>query len=102
MAADAAACVLPFIEQTKGAVVKSEGKPSPHAITSECLPQDVLQSLKRQSGGSSPPVGGTRLPPPQGRQHVSRPPDNVWNHPARRNKMKHLTDNTLCICGAGK
>ena len=29
-------------------------------------------------------------------------PDNVWNYPKRRDKLKHLINNTPCICGAGK
>ena len=31
-----------------------------------------------------------------------RPPANVWGHPKRRTKYKHLVDNAPCICGAGK
>ena len=35
-------------------------------------------------------------------QSKTRPtPANVWNS-TRREKFKHLTDNTPCSCGAGK
>ena len=31
-----------------------------------------------------------------------KPPDNVWNHKQQREKVKHLTDQALCFCGAGR
>lgn len=30
------------------------------------------------------------------------PPANVWNYKQRRDKLKHLTDQALCFCGAGR
>ena len=27
---------------------------------------------------------------------------NLFNYPKRREKFKHLTENTPCLCGAGK
>ncbi|XP_019386463.1 PREDICTED: axonemal dynein light chain domain-containing protein 1 isoform X2 [Crocodylus porosus] len=29
-------------------------------------------------------------------------PDGLWHHPNRRNKFKHLTDNPICLTGAGR
>lgn len=115
-------CLLPYIDPSHGSmeIVKSEAQPSPSSFTNDFLPQELLLSLKRHGGSQanplSPPKGGTRLPlpvirapspqaPPAQKTGISvtgKPPANVWNHPHRRARLKHLTDAPPCICGAGK
>ena len=117
-------CLLPYIDPSHGAmeIVKSEAQSSPSPLTNDFLPQALLLSLKRHGGGRingnslSPPKGGTQLPvpgrcvpspqAPSVQKNVTnlstKPPANVWNHPNRRAKLKHLIDAPPCICGAGK
>jgi len=32
----------------------------------------------------------------------TRPPANMWNHSRRRARLRHLTDQPPCVCGAGR
>lgn len=101
-------CLLPFIEGRKREATGTKG------VTNDFIPPDLLLSLKRFTGSDqTPPIkGSTTLPssrrnptlPPNNKQPpvLVRRPDSMWNYPNRRRKFKHLTNNTPCVCGAGK
>ncbi|ESP04990.1 hypothetical protein LOTGIDRAFT_109702, partial [Lottia gigantea] len=89
---------LPEIRNSKNQVDKN--KPLPTSLQNDFLPDDVLFAL------TQPPPPRDKLgPAPKLRNlntSTSRPiPSNVWNY-KRRDKFKHLTNSTTCICGAGK
>ncbi|KAK6195039.1 hypothetical protein SNE40_000555 [Patella caerulea] len=77
-------------------------KPLPTSLQSDFLPEDILFVL------TQPPPAKDKLGPAPKLRNLnttsvqSRPaPANVWNH-KRREKFKHLTENTTCVCGAGR
>lgn len=92
---------LPELRNSDQAVDKS--KPLPTSLQSDFLPEDILFAL------TQPPTsrGGTLGPPSKYRSlntseaKTRAPPANVWST-QRRERFKHLTDNTACSCGAGK
>jgi hypothetical protein len=65
-----------------------------------CIPDDVLINLK-QTEQPKEYLGPLRRTSNVG-QHILRRPDNVWNNIKMREKLKFLTDQTVCSCGAGK
>ncbi|XP_074655207.1 axonemal dynein light chain domain-containing protein 1-like [Tubulanus polymorphus] len=78
-------------------------KPLPTSLQSDFIPEDVLKAL------TQPTTRGEILGPPSRYRNLAttnvasrKPPANVWSHPKRRERFKHLTENTVCICGAGK
>lgn len=65
-----------------------------------CIPDDLLISLK-QTEQAKEYLGPLRRTSNAG-QHILRRPDNVWNNVKMREKLKFLTDQPVCSCGAGK
>lgn len=121
----ASGCLLPFIEGKKKEATDTRG------VVNDFIPPDLILSLKRFTGSeASPSKGSAALLPPSKKNPtlpannkpvmneiskslydlrlvlqspvLVRRPDNLWNHPNRRRKFKHLTSNTPCVCGAGK
>ncbi|XP_071115667.1 axonemal dynein light chain domain-containing protein 1-like [Haliotis cracherodii] len=97
--ADSNQSVLPNLRSSTSV---DKTKPLPTSLQSDFLPEDVLFALTQA------PVLKDQLGPPsrhrnlntssvQGRQR----PANVW-HFQRRDRFKHLTENTACTCGAGR
>ncbi|XP_052221948.1 axonemal dynein light chain domain-containing protein 1-like isoform X3 [Dreissena polymorpha] len=91
---------LPELRTSDMAVDKS--KPLPTSLQSDFLPEDVLFAL------TQPPSAPDTLGPLSKYRSLNTsvaksrpPPANVWNT-QRRERFKHLTDNTTCTCGAGK
>ncbi|KAK3723089.1 hypothetical protein RRG08_037283 [Elysia crispata] len=77
-------------------------KPLPTSLQSDFIPEDILFAL------TQPPPGKGKLGPPSRVRNLNTtsgtarpPPANVWNH-KRRDRFKHLLENTPCACGAGK
>ena len=62
----------------------------------ECdfLPESVLSAL------AQPPSVKDNLGPVN--KKLSNKTNNVWHFQNGRSKLKHLTDNTICSCGAGR
>ncbi|KAL5483818.1 hypothetical protein EMCRGX_G020233 [Ephydatia muelleri] len=94
-----AGCILPYIDSFKSPV------PAGSLPAADCLPQELLLSLKRQRG-ADPALKGkslalaSRAPSPTAPS--THPPANVWHYPKRWRRLKHLTDHTPCVCGAGR
>ncbi|XP_014776298.1 axonemal dynein light chain domain-containing protein 1 [Octopus bimaculoides] len=68
------------------------------------LPQEIVFALSKldqspHESSSKPPKDVHAIKNLTG--STRKRPDNVW-HYKRREKFKHLTDNTVCICGSGK
>ncbi|XP_062611821.1 axonemal dynein light chain domain-containing protein 1-like isoform X3 [Saccostrea cucullata] len=90
---------LPELRNSNNALDKT--KPLPTSLQSDFIPEDVLFALTQP-----PPVRDQLGPPTRTRNlNVSNvpsraPPSNLWSH-KRRERFKHLTENTPCICGAG-
>ncbi|XP_064649134.1 axonemal dynein light chain domain-containing protein 1-like isoform X2 [Lineus longissimus] len=92
---------LPNLKNSSIAVDKS--KPLPTSLQSDFIPQDVLMSL------TMPAPPAEQLGPPSRYRNlntssgpVKKRASNVWNYRGQREKLKHLTENTICVCGAGK
>ncbi|CAH1787293.1 unnamed protein product [Owenia fusiformis] len=69
---------------------------------SDFIPNDVLFAL------TQPPPPQDQLGPPSRFRNLNtstttsrKAPAGVWHH-QRRDKLKHLTDQTPCVCGAGQ
>ncbi|XP_053380213.1 axonemal dynein light chain domain-containing protein 1-like [Mercenaria mercenaria] len=91
---------LPELKNSDLAIDKT--KPLPTSLQSDFLPDDVLFAL------TQPPTVKDVLGPPSKYRALNTsvartrpPPANVWNS-QRRERFKHLTENTSCTCGAGK
>ncbi|PAA74893.1 hypothetical protein BOX15_Mlig006576g2, partial [Macrostomum lignano] len=69
----------------------------PGQAPNDYLPDEVIFSLTQP-----PDFVGADLPSSVARPRALPKPSNVWNYPKRREKLKHLTDSTICVCGAGK
>lgn len=106
-------CLLPLIEPSLSGNSMSIVKKTDTSPTgNDFLPPDLLFALKRQdntSMGPSPPRGRKSIKPlspsttpRSGQARTIRPPAQVWGHPNRRERFKHLTDAPPCICGSGK
>ncbi|XP_077133784.1 axonemal dynein light chain domain-containing protein 1 [Ranitomeya variabilis] len=71
---------------------------------SDFIPEEIIQALTSAARGIEKPemvqVKKTR--------HLKeakvcvRGTDQVWHHPLRRNRFKHLTDQPVCLTGAGR
>ncbi|XP_078323463.1 axonemal dynein light chain domain-containing protein 1-like isoform X5 [Crassostrea virginica] len=90
---------LPEIRNSDNALDKR--KPLPTSLQSDFIPEDVLFAL------TQPPAVRDQLGPPTRNRNLNvttapsrPPPSNLWSH-KRRERFKHLTENTPCICGAG-
>ncbi|XP_052789465.1 axonemal dynein light chain domain-containing protein 1-like isoform X3 [Mya arenaria] len=91
---------LPELRSSDLALDKT--KPLPTSLQSDFLPEDVLFAL------TQPPSSRDTLGPLSKYRSLNTssskarpPPANVWNS-QRREKFKHLTENTTCTCGSGK
>ncbi|XP_056012057.1 axonemal dynein light chain domain-containing protein 1-like isoform X3 [Ostrea edulis] len=90
---------LPELRNSNNALDKT--KPLPTSLQSDFIPEDVLFALTQP-----PPVRDQLGPPTRARNlnvttvPTRAPPSNLWSH-KRRERFKHLTENTPCICGAG-
>ncbi|XP_055896858.1 axonemal dynein light chain domain-containing protein 1-like isoform X1 [Biomphalaria glabrata] len=91
--------VLPEI---RSSINIDKSKPLPTSLQSDFLPEDILLAL------THPPPVKDKLGPVTLTRSLNtsnaqtRPaPANVWNH-KRRDRFKHLVENTPCLCGAGK
>ncbi|XP_056385353.1 axonemal dynein light chain domain-containing protein 1 isoform X2 [Hyla sarda] len=68
------------------------------------IPEELLQVLISTAQGAERPEGGHikktgRLK--DGKVYV-RPTDPVWHHPLRRTRFRHLTEQPVCVSGAGR
>ncbi|XP_078605454.1 axonemal dynein light chain domain-containing protein 1-like isoform X2 [Branchiostoma floridae x Branchiostoma japonicum] len=101
---------LPDLRTSDMAVDRT--KPLPTSLQSDFIPEDLLFALtqppplKAKDNLLPPSRTKTQAVVPAGREAWKEPtpprrPDNVWNF-SRRSRYKHLTDNTICTCGAGK
>ncbi|XP_060065790.1 axonemal dynein light chain domain-containing protein 1-like [Ylistrum balloti] len=91
--------LLPELKNSENQVDRT--KPLPTSLQSDFLPEDVLFAL------TQPPPVRDQLGPPNRARNLSTtsvqtrpPPASVWGH-KRRERFKHLTENTPCVCGAG-
>ncbi|KAL3870210.1 hypothetical protein ACJMK2_038289, partial [Sinanodonta woodiana] len=91
---------LPDIRTSDNAMDKS--KPLPTSLQSDFIPEDVLFAL------TQPTEIRDKLGPPNRARNLAvsdaparKVPANVWNF-KRREKFKHLTEDSICICGAGR
>lgn len=92
---------LPDLRTSDNMIDKS--KPLPTSLQSDFLPDDLLLAI------TAPPPIYEKLGPPSRYRNLDvsatnarKKPAGVWTHPKRRDKFKHLTENTPCVCGAGK
>ncbi|XP_033732804.1 axonemal dynein light chain domain-containing protein 1-like isoform X2 [Pecten maximus] len=91
--------LLPELRNSENKVDRT--KPLPTSLQSDFLPEDVLFAL------TQPPPIRDQLGPPNRARNLNTtsiqtrpPPASVWGH-KRRERFKHLTENTPCVCGAG-
>ncbi|XP_069834904.1 axonemal dynein light chain domain-containing protein 1 isoform X2 [Dendropsophus ebraccatus] len=68
------------------------------------IPQEILQVLISSGrGAEKPQMGQIKKPGGETDGKVSlRPTDPVWHHPLRRARFKHLTEQPVCVSGAGR
>ncbi|XP_044131150.1 axonemal dynein light chain domain-containing protein 1 isoform X1 [Bufo gargarizans] len=71
---------------------------------SDFIPDEILQILTSTAQGiEKPELGQVKKT-----RHLKdakgylRATDQVWHHPFRRNRFKHLTDQPVCLTGAGR
>lgn len=66
-------------------------------MTKDCLPQNLLATLTQACAPFDDlgPKSKTKVKPP------GRRTDNVWHHKKTREKLRHLTEQPPCHCGAG-
>ncbi|XP_059177935.1 axonemal dynein light chain domain-containing protein 1-like isoform X2 [Physella acuta] len=102
--------ILVLSEQTKNGILPElrssasidKRKPLPTSLQSDFIPEDILFAL------TQPPPSKNKLGPVTLTRNLNTsnglsrpPPANVWNH-KRKERLKHLVENTPCACGAGK
>nr|KAG5700478.1 hypothetical protein BaRGS_013965 [Batillaria attramentaria] len=82
-------------------MVMDKSKPLPTSLQSDFLPDDVLFAL------TQPPIPKDKLGPPTRARNLDTtgalartPAANMWSF-KRRERYRHLLDNTTCSCGAG-
>ena len=61
------------------------------------LPDDLLSTLNSSSKKYDDLGPGSKK-----KAQGKRPVDSLWQHANTRSKFKHLTEQPLCTCGAGK
>lgn len=93
-------CLLPFIESS----TSRGGEFQPATMTNDFLPTDLLFALKRQDKSVAQHRGATppREPQSAGVNHGIKAPAKLWGYSSRRGRLKHLTKEPPCICGAGR
>ncbi|XP_073499361.1 axonemal dynein light chain domain-containing protein 1 [Phyllobates terribilis] len=68
------------------------------------IPEEIIQALSSAARGIEKP----ELNQTKKTRHLKdakvcvRGTDQVWHHPLRRNRFKHLTDQPVCLTGAGR
>ncbi|KAM4022851.1 axonemal dynein light chain domain-containing protein 1 isoform 2-T2 [Anomaloglossus baeobatrachus] len=69
----------------------------------DLIPKEIIQALTSAAGTERPELGQAKKA-----RHLKdakvgvRATDHVWHHPLRRNRFKHLTDQPVCLTGAGR
>ncbi|XP_075688587.1 axonemal dynein light chain domain-containing protein 1 [Rhinoderma darwinii] len=69
---------------------------------SDLIPDEILQVLAATARGAEKPELSQGKKTRHLRDVCLRATDQVWHHPLRRNKFKHLTDQPVCLTGAGR
>ncbi|XP_059584343.1 axonemal dynein light chain domain-containing protein 1 isoform X4 [Alligator mississippiensis] len=75
------------------------------SLQSHFIPEEIFRTL---TSAASTVYNPEYLQPPKKGKSAKEfkgflcTPDGLWHHPNRRNKFKHLTDNPICLTGAGR
>ncbi|XP_075038400.1 axonemal dynein light chain domain-containing protein 1 [Mixophyes fleayi] len=69
---------------------------------SEFIPDEILQVLTSAAKAAEKPELVKKSKTLKDAKVCIRATDQVWHHPLRRNKFKHLTDQPVCLTGAGR
>ncbi|XP_063795883.1 axonemal dynein light chain domain-containing protein 1 isoform X2 [Pseudophryne corroboree] len=71
---------------------------------SEFIPDEILQVLTSTAKAAENPGLGpaSKTKTAKDAKVFVRTADQVWHHPLRRSKFKHLTDQPVCLTGAGR
>ncbi|XP_075472612.1 axonemal dynein light chain domain-containing protein 1 [Ascaphus truei] len=79
-------------------------QPISTSLQSDCIPEEILQVLtytaKATERSNLAPVKKSKTPI-DGKGGL-RSTDQIWHHPLRRSKFKHLTEQPVCLTGAGR
>ncbi|XP_069497579.1 axonemal dynein light chain domain-containing protein 1 isoform X2 [Ambystoma mexicanum] len=99
--------VLPSLKEKSSALDRSH--PLPTSLQSDFIPEEILSVLTSTVNAATRP---DILGPPKknkslkdmkaGEQIGLRNTDPVWHHPGRRGRFKHLTEQPVCLTGAGR
>lgn len=71
---------------------------TPPKHTKDYLPETLLTALT-QAGKKFQDLGPNGV---KKGKYTKKRTDNVWNHEKTREKFKHLTEQPICYCGAGR
>lgn len=75
---------------------RAQQKPLPTSLQSDFIPSEIMDALAPRH------TAPTDLGPPDRYRRLPGRAASVWNFPQRRDRLKHLTHNAACVCGAGK
>ncbi|XP_029473931.1 axonemal dynein light chain domain-containing protein 1 [Rhinatrema bivittatum] len=94
---------LPELRE-KSVVLEPISSPS-IALQSDFIPEEILSALTSAANAVSHPSSFTAAKKSQISPHIQKGIRNtnpLWHHPIRRSKFKHLTEQPICLTGAGR
>ncbi|XP_069088202.1 axonemal dynein light chain domain-containing protein 1 isoform X2 [Pleurodeles waltl] len=94
--------VLPSLKKSSAL---DRSQPLPTSLQSDFIPEEILSVLTSTANAAPHPEF---LGPPKKNKSLKdmkvgvRHPDQLWHHPGRRGRFKHLTEQPVCLTGAGR
>ncbi|XP_078499874.1 axonemal dynein light chain domain-containing protein 1 [Lissotriton helveticus] len=95
--------VLPSLKEKSSALDRSQ--PLPTSLQSDFIPEEILSVLTSTANAAPRPdfLGPLKKTKSLKDMKVGvRNPDQLWHHPGRRGKFKHLMEQPVCLTGAGR
>ncbi|KAM8930592.1 axonemal dynein light chain domain-containing protein 1 [Pelodytes ibericus] len=71
-------------------------------LQSDYIPDEIVQVLTSNAHPVERPDHVSVKKTPKNAKVCLRSTDQVWHHPFRRHRFKHLTDQPICLTGAGR
>ncbi|KAM4722902.1 axonemal dynein light chain domain-containing protein 1 [Rhinophrynus dorsalis] len=88
------------VQQKCTAVQQSQPLKTSHRM--DFIPDEILQVLTSCTAPERSDLSSVKNKTATGAKVCLRSTDQVWHHPLRRSKFKHLTEQPVCLTGAGR
>nr|XP_033772262.1 axonemal dynein light chain domain-containing protein 1 isoform X2 [Geotrypetes seraphini] len=94
---------LPELREKSNALGRKQLSPS--TSESDFIPEEILSALTSAANAANHPssfIAAKKSQTTPNIQRGVRSTNQLWHHPIRRNKFKHLTEQPICLTGAGR